>query len=67
MEGGWREIFGCLGAFEMSVGEDSNGIVMKSVRNRDEIPTESGRNLRIHDGIRGPVSPGSLIRINMNT
>ncbi len=27
----------------MSVGEDSNGIVMESGRNRDEIPTESGR------------------------
>ena len=52
---------------KMSVGVDSNGIVMESGRNRDEIPTESGRNLRIHDGIRDPVSPGSLIWINMNT
>ncbi len=62
-------IFGCLGAFEMSVGEDSNGIVMESLRNCDEISTEftdSRRNLQIHDGIRDPVSQGSLIRINMN-
>ncbi len=56
-----------LGAFEMSVGEDSSGIVMESLLNRDEIATESWRNLRIHDGIRDPVSLGSLIQINMNT
>ncbi len=44
---------------EMSVVEDSNGILMESWRNRDKIVTESWRNLRNHDGIRDPVSPGS--------
>ncbi len=45
----------------------SNGILMESQWNPERIVMESRRNLRIHDGTRDPVSPGSLIPIKMNT